>query len=227
MNKFLLCLAIIISSSAYALSPLEIVQSLSDQPNLAPSANEGSCNKCKESGLYTPQQALADINSGKLEFLGRDLFPGSDQNRTCVYKSETAYILYNNCLSSKKEGAVLDIEVISFNGGITRFYAEGDKVVSALKRSQYNDENWTLDYIPSAAPGSLNISELKNFKASANAQADRDSKRCFTTNGKARCFALPESDSWVSETEKFWKEPGEEWYKTQKLLRTAITNSRF
>ncbi|MBA2403763.1 MAG: hypothetical protein H0V66_03245, partial [Bdellovibrionales bacterium] len=46
-----------------------------------------------EQELYSPHQALKDINTGKLTFMGRQIFPGSGQNYTCVYKSQTAYIL--------------------------------------------------------------------------------------------------------------------------------------
>jgi hypothetical protein len=73
--------------------------------------------------------------------MGRQIFPGSGQNYTCVYKSETAYILYNNCMGNKKESSALDLEVISFNGDIASYFiqnADATVSVSDTARANYS-----------------------------------------------------------------------------------------
>lgn len=155
MKKLILLSLLLANSVAFAQSAKDVVkqlQSLQSDVKL-----DAVCETCEaqQLALPTPQQVIKDINSGKLTYLGRDLFPGNDQNKTCVYKSDTAYILYNNCMASKKECLATDIEIIPFNGGIVRFYIENNKNVgpiSTIKRDSY-DMNWSISSEASLPPG--------------------------------------------------------------------------
>lgn len=195
------------------------------------------CERCESEDVltYTPQKALQDINSGKLVFMGRDKFPGSAQNYTCVYKSDAAYVLYNNCMANKKEAGATDIEVISFNGGVIGFYIENNdisKPVSEVPRSEYS-MSWKVMYTQTPKPGNLDVAGLKKYMdydigtyggcyigKTFEAQKKESKADCF---GKISSAKL----DWVPEAEKFWQDPGEEWLATKQKLRKTVVSSKF
>ncbi len=226
---------IFISLSANANRYQEVVYYLEEINQIPLNAPVQTCgqieNQFQERPLYTPQEAIKDINSGHLKYLGRDLFPGSDQNRTCVYKSERAYVLYNNCMSSRKEASATDIEVVSFNGDITRFYILANEgPVSSLTRDEY-DVTWRVTSSRSEPPGELSVQELKQY------MKDSDPMKkgaCFVgktfeslnMDTKGWCSSKVRSlgDDWNEQAEKFWRSPGEDWYQTKKKLWDTVKN---
>lgn len=199
--------------------------------------NKSLCPQCdKLNWIYTPQEAVQDMKS-PLRFLGRDLFPGSDSNRTCVFKAERAYILYYNCMKDRKEAPATEIEVISFGGGIVRFYVENNKVITRISqtpRSKY-DSTWSLNYYPSQAPGDLDITQLRAYKEKFHPAAPGGACWIGGTGGaqdmssKVSCFGQIKSQqgNWAPSAESFWKDPGEDWPKVQQLLRNQVETVKF
>jgi hypothetical protein len=232
MKYLLMPLISLISFSLGAVTPEDVARQAQKLEEAKPQVDCAS--KLEDvPPLYTPLEALKDIHAGKLVFLGRDLFPGSDQNRTCVYKSETAYILYNNCMGNKKESPATDIEVISFKGGIESFYIlnKDSKIpVSAMDRKDY-DMSWRVSVTPTPAVGNMTIAELKNFKE----KYDPTSGGCsIGTTFKAQdmsstvyCFHGSNDPKWIEAGEKFWREPGDEWKKTKQYLRKVVEETKF
>lgn len=198
-----------------------------------------ACDVCEASNdkrLYTPLDAIKDINSGKLVYMGRTLMPGSGENLSCIYKSETAYIIYNNCMGSKKESSATDIEIISFEGGKSHFYIQNKEhlaPVSTLTRSDYNMV-WTVEYVESPPPGKLGLPELKKYLEKNEA---RLKGYCFIgatfkaqdMTQEAHCKGLDPAfmANWKEKTTAFWKEPGEEWYKAKKYLRKTTLETKY
>jgi hypothetical protein len=232
MKKMLIVPFVMLCFSLGAVTPKDVVKQAQKLDEAKPQVECASVVE-DSTPLYTPLDALKDIHSGKLVFLGRDLFPGSDQNRTCVYKSETAYILYNNCMGNKKESPATDIEVISFKGGIESFYIlnKDSKIpVSTMDRANY-DMSWKVSVTPTPAVGNLSLAELKKFKE----KYDPTSGGCFigTTfkaqdmSSTAYCFHGSNDPKWIEAGEKFWKEPGEEWKKTKQYLRKVVEQTKF
>lgn len=246
MKKSILLSLVLVSSTSFAQTAGDVVkqlQSLQKNLNLDP-----VCNTCEEvkpapsnapSGGVGPASAL-DLMSGPLTFLGRDLFPGSDQNRTCVYKSATAYILYGNCMSSKKEAAATDITVIDFNGGMTHYYVENketEPAISLRDRSQY-DSTWTVDYIPSDAPGTLNVNGLKSYMESYS-MINNKKGACFIGGSfkaqdmsvRSQCFGAVKgtatASEWSENADSFWRQPGQKWHDTLKSLRKTVVGTKF
>lgn len=238
---------IIASSTSFAQTAGDVVkqlQSLQKNLNLDP-----VCNTCEAgaapSAARSPSvegigpEAAVDAMKGPLTFLGRDLFPGSDQNRTCVYKSATAYILYGNCMASKKEAAATDITVIDFKGGTTHFYIENghDGAISGMTRSQY-DSTWTIDYIPTREPGTLNVNGLKDYMESYS-MINNKGGACFIggsfkaqdMSSRTQCYGpikgSAKASEWGNGAESFWRDPGQKWYDTLKSLRKTIVGTKF
>ena len=240
MKKYILLSVVALSSTAFAQTAKDVVKQLDGlQKNIQTDAVCETCEASKRVS-YSPLDALEDIKSGKLVFMGRDLFPGSDQNRTCVYKSDTAYILYNNCMASKKEAAATDIEVISFDGGMMRFYIENGTItgpISEMTRSQY-DGSWTIDYTPSLPPGNLDMNGLKKYIDSYS-MINNKQGACFMggtlkaqdQSVKPQCFGAvtntPKAQDWKDKADPFWRDPGQGWYETLKSLRKTVVGTKF
>lgn len=232
MKKLLLFSFVVYTFSALASDPKSLVKQV-ENLNSSKATDLCASSSEDENQVYLPADALKDINAGNLTFLGRDLFPGNDQNKTCVYKSEKAYILYNNCMANKKESPATDIEVISFEGGITSFYIQNKQAappVSSMTRSAY-DMTWRLAFLPTPPVGVMNINDLKKFKETYDATKGG----CFIgstfkaqdMSSRGQCYGGVKSPEWVDAAEKMWKEPGEDWYKTKKSLRKVVEATKF
>ncbi len=186
-------------------------------------------------GMYGPEQALSDINNGELTFIGRDLFKGHEE-RSCVYKSQSALVIYHNCMADRLEHPITDIEVVSFTGSSIRFYVENTEArpeISSLTRAAY-DNTWSINFKqgPALAAGS-NLEALKTYKSNLDADF---SGSCWIgdaggakANGQAKCHGNLSANQagWAQSSESFWKQPSENWITTKKSLREKVRTSRF
>lgn len=235
--KILFYALVLASTSLYAQTAKDVVKQLSGLQGI--NVTDPVCESCEASQVpaLTPQEAIKAINSGKLVYIGRESLAGHDQNRSCIYKSDTAYIIYNNCMGSKKESQATEIEVLSFKGGQTRFYIENNKTVgpiSNVKRADY-DMVWSVDYVQTPAPGKLDLAGVKKFYAATVDDYVKGS--CFIgrtfgaqdMSSVANCRKMDTdvAHKWKSEAESFWREPGEEWYAAKKYLRKTVLATKY
>lgn len=242
MNKLIISALFLVSLPLSAQTAKDVMKQLDQLQGIKPDAICETCEAARaaqtaapRNSTYSPQDALRDINSGKLTFMGRDLFPGSDQNRSCVYKSDTAYIIYGNCMSSKKEAPATDIEVISFDGGMIRFYVENGKdpaPISTMPRSSY-DSTWTVAFVPTAPIANATVNDLKAFKTRFN---PAKTGGCWVGNAfsaqdmstKGKCYGGYNGGAeWIPSAESFWKDPGPDWVSTKQYLRKTVVATKF
>ncbi len=214
-----------VSFSAFTQTAEEAAQNLEVLLDAEP---EVACDK----HLMTPQEALIELNSPNKTFLGRKNLYGHDQNYTCIYKTSKAYVLYHNCMSSKRETNALDFEVIPFEGNIIGFSMENNKagLPSTVKRSQY-DMNWQVSIQATDPPGrNLSPEQLNSFLQKAP-----DLGSCFVGGTfkardmslKAQCSRrLQNADKaqWEENATTFWREPGDEWYSAIKESRRRMSS---
>lgn len=231
----LIFLSFLLSLPIWAISPETSVQQLNEINN---SSDQVICaeNEAKKDvdNLYNPIDALKDINAGNLTFMGREIFPGSGQNYTCVYRSDNAYILYNNCMASKKESQATDIEVIAFNGDIASFYVlnkTNHLPVSALPRADY-DMSWRVSATESPpVSNKLTVADLKKHREKYSAVSGGCSIgstfKAQDMDSKAFCIGGINNPEWKVEAENFWKAPSDDWYTTLKKLRKVVEGSKF
>lgn len=226
MNKYFFFSLLFLSTVTFARTTIEVLT-----PELD---DKDEITEASDVDFPTPLEALRSIKAGKLTYMGRDLFPGNDQNRTCVYKSDLAYILYNNCLSSKKESSATDIEIIGFDGNITNFYIQNkddSSPISTQVRSQYS-MTWRVGITPSDAPGNLTLAQLKAYKEKYTVAS---SGGCFigktfeaqNMDSKASCLRKLQSPKWTDSATAFWLNPDAEWYEIQKYLRQVVVGTKF
>jgi len=193
--------------------------------------------KFSSGSLYGPDQALKDINSGKLQFMGRvHIVSRGGQNYSCIYKNAKAYVVYNNCMGSKKEANVADLEVITKGGDYFKFYLEiydSPKKPSMMRREDYRSGTWDMVSAKGRAPGEMNIKQFKEYmEVRSDEQAGNvcfigGSNKVNSSSVKADCIGnmTSQKSQWAASSENFWKNPSEEWYQTQKNLRKVVVGS--
>ena len=193
--------------------------------------------KITSGSIYGPDQALKDINSGKLQFMGRvHIISRGGQNYSCIYKNAKAYVVYNNCMGSKKEANVADLEVITKGGDYFKFYLEiydSPKKPSMMRREDYRAGTWDLVTAKGRAPGEMNIKQFKEYmEVRSDEQASNvcfigGSNKVNSSSIKADCIGnmTSQKSQWAASSESFWKTPSEEWYQTQKSLRKVVESS--
>ncbi len=191
-----------------------------------------TCEDCADDPTC-PQNLMRDVLNSPMTFMGREIMPGSNQNYSCVYRGATAYIIYGNCMGSKREGAATDIKIMPFTGGMISFYVENSSQVntpiSTMQRSQY-DSTWRVSFQPSPATGTLNMAGVKSVLESANT---RTSGGCYVGASmgaqdmahRGACYGGYQNETWMSSARDFWQNPGTEWPQTLQRLRTTVTRS--
>ena len=186
-------------------------------------------------GVYGPEQALADINNGELTFVGRDLFQNYEE-RSCVYKSATAFVIYHNCMADRREHPITNVEVIAFTGQSMRFFVENTEArpeISTLTRAAY-DNTWSITFKqgPAIAAGA-SLADLKTH----HARLEEDfSGSCWIgesggakANGQGKCMGslASQQSGWAQSSESFWREPSAAWGTTKRMLRETVRTARF
>lgn len=188
------------------------------------------------SSTFTPQAALADLNSGDLKFIGRDLMPGSGQNKTCIFQNAKVYVLYNNCMANRKEAQATDIEIISKEGGSVKLYLEifnSGKRMSQLNRDEYKNGTFSVVYTKTPPPGNLTVKKTIDYVKANEINGDAcfigDSFGAQKTDNKAMCIGGVQDkvSDWAPSAESFWKNPPPEWYSTQSKLRKLVETVPF
>lgn len=191
-----------------------------------------NCEECADTP-DCPQTILKDVLNGNLTFMGRELLPGSDQNRSCVFRGATAYVIYTNCMGNKREAAATDITVLPFTGGKISFYIENGREprpISTLSRSDY-DSSWRVSIEDTPATGQLNmqslITHLRNTQSPTNRRGCYvgDSFGARNPSATGKCYGGYSNPRWVSAAEKFWVDPGPEWSGTLQRLRQKVISS--
>lgn len=196
-------------------------------------AKQDTTPEAPTSTTLSPQKALSLLNSEELKFIGRDIMPGSGQNRSCVFQNSKVYVVYNNCMSSKNEAPVTDFQIIQKTGGEISFYNENSqsRPNSTLKREQY-DSTWRISYAPSNPPKDSTLKSIKQYFT----DNENNSSYCFIgesfkakEEAKASCSESMNSfrDEWATETESFWKNPTSDWYSTQLKLIGLVKKAQF
>ncbi len=126
------------------------------QPDNGGALNSGGSVAAWPDNQYTPQQAVSDILSGNLIFIGRGIpNPILDDggavmtdgaSQYCVWKNSRAYVYHQGCRpSSSQPISVLNIEVFSRAGGQVSFYFEPPTTSYNLNMfTQNNLSGWRI-----------------------------------------------------------------------------------
>jgi len=202
----------------FRLAPLLICLSL---------ATEG-----KAADLYQPAEAVADVLSGPLEFVGRGSWFGMTRWQSCVYRNAKVVVVDVYC--AKLWPRAFSVRIFSPTKGRVRIYLESPELTSALSRKQYNEASWSMESEPPPPHGRVSPPfSLKMTFAQLNVYAQARYKlylpACFTSGKEARCaeaFAgTAAQKGWAARVVPFWQNPGSSWYQLiEEMRRLAQTH---
>ena len=173
---------------------------------------------------YTPQQAVDDVLSEHLTFVGRGILdPVLDDNGqpittgvaySCVYKNSRVYVLHHGCRPTAAAPlSVFSVTVFSRSGGSIEFYIEGatdNYTLAGLGRG--TDQSWKLTY--NATPPITSEFTMQQFFDFNNGFDQLSHTYCMYGVTMARshtpgffCSRDFNSPEWSTQAQFFWQFP--------------------
>ena len=177
-------------------------------------------------GLYSAEQALRDVLSSPLQYLGTGPWPGVDRMLACVFRNQSVFVVHAYC--SLNEINALRVDVYSPTRGRVRLYAEARGAISARARQDYF--TFTTESEPNAGPEA----RLPRVALSMSYAALRDYDQRRYAAYLPACFAGTEfhrqregclgalaarTSEWSSLNRVFLERVSSDWYRLVKELR--------
>jgi len=174
--------------------------------------------------VYTPAQAVADVLSSPLEYVGRGPWFGMARWESCVYRNKRVLVVDIYCAKSWPQA--FSVRVFSPTRGRIRLHIESETVITELSRESYDDNLWqiesepppTSDALPTRLRLDMSFDEVRDYE---EARYQLYLPGCYTAGGGARCHkALPAAkEPWTAAVMPFWKSPGKDWTRLIKRVR--------
>jgi hypothetical protein len=181
-------------------------------------------------GLYAADEALRDVLSGELQFIGMGRWPGISRSRACAFRNDRIFVV--NVYCTLTEAHALRIEVYSPVRGRVRIYAEANGPVSARNRTDY----FTFMAESGAPPGpeahiqplvlTMSYPDLRDYEQQrydaylpscfGGKQNEKPLGACLGTLG-------PHNDQWSARNRAFLEHANDDWYRVIRQLRTLAT----
>lgn len=193
--------------------------------------NNGGATVAVGDLTYTPQQAVNDILSGTLTFVGRGIpdpilddggRPITDgASQYCVWKNARAYVFHQGCRpTSSMPVSVMNIEVFSRNGGGVQFYLEEGSTYSlaSLSTERILAANRGFVINGMSTPPITSDMNLQKAWEFYNQSGNTNTRRCAyglyrdgpyaSPNPQMICSVRnPEPTAWRDQTAAFWPAP--------------------
>ena len=184
----------------------------------------------RSAGLYSAQEALQDVLSGELEYIGTGRWPGVERLRACAFRNRRVVIV--NAYCSPSETQAFRIEVYSPERGRVRIYAETRGLVSMRQRGDYFTFMVESSPPPSEAARlpalslGMPYAELRSYEQQRYAaylpgcyggeQNERPVGGCLGT-------LAPSHDEWEAQNGPFLQNANADWYQVIRQLRALAT----
>jgi hypothetical protein len=174
--------------------------------------------------LYTVTEALDDVLSGPLVFVGTGEWFGNYSIHACAYRN--ARVLVVNVYCTAKETPAFGLVVLSPSRGRVNVYAEAETAISTLARADYNTFRVEAQ-VAVEEPLALSFTYAE-LRAWDERRYNVYAPACWVETG-ATCPAELASlrAAWAPAGEGFVAAPPPEWYRLVKDLHTrAVRDSR-
>ena len=180
-----------------------------------------------EGPLYAADEALRDVLSGELQYLGTGRWPGVERSRACAFRN--ARVLIVNAYCTLTETQAFRLEVFSPQRGRVRIYAEANGPVSKRSRGDYFTFMAESGLPPSAEsrmpPLALSMSydELRIYE---QRRYDAYLPSCFGGEQNQRAVGgclgalAPRQGQWTARNSGFLQHPNDDWYRVVERMRT-------
>ena len=171
--------------------------------------------------LYTITEALADIDSGKLEFIGTGEWFGNYSIHACAYRNERVIVVNEYCTT--REQVALGLIVISPTRGHIKVYAEAEKPISTLTRAGFF--SFRLEVEPPFDGISL-TSSYADLRAWDERRYYGHVGGCWYES-EIGCSDGTAPGEWDESAKAFLAEPPAEFYRlTKELHKRAVHDAR-
>lgn len=176
--------------------------------------------------LYAADEALRDVLSGELQFIGLGRWPGVARSHACAFRND--HVLVVNVYCTLTELPAFRIEVYSPARGRVRIYAEANGPVSTRARGDYftfvaesgappGPETRIQPLVLSMAYPDLRDYEQRRYEAYlpscfGGEQHDKPLGGCLGDLG-------PKRDEWSARNRAFLEHANDDWYRALRLLR--------
>jgi len=176
--------------------------------------------------MYAADEALADVLSGDLQFIGSGRWPGVERSRACAFRNQRVLVV--NVYCTLKEVHAFRLEVYSPARGRVRIYAETKGRVSARDRSEYF--TFTVEGGPPPDPAlgigpvalSMSYPELRAYE---QRRYDINVPGCYTGDrfgepiGGCLGVLAARQPEWSASNGEFLERPSANWYRVIQELR--------
>jgi hypothetical protein len=171
--------------------------------------------------LYTITEALEDIASGPLKFVGTGEWFGNYSIHACAYRNERVIVVNEYCTT--REQVALGLIVISPTRGHLKVYAEAEKPISTITRADYF--TFRVEVEPPFEGIEL-TSTYAELRAWDELRYNGHVGGCWYENSAA-CAEDASPGEWGESAKAFITEPPAEFYRlTKDLHKRAVRDAR-
>jgi hypothetical protein len=183
-----------------------------------------------ERGLYSAEEALRDVLSGELQYIGTGRWPGIERSRACAFRNQRVVIV--NAYCTLNEAQAFRIDVYSPTRGRVRIYAEANGAVSVRQRADY----FSFMVESGQPPGpetrippltlSMSYEELRQYE---QRRYDAFLPGCFGGDQNDRnvggCLGTlkPRHGEWAARNRAFLQRANADWYRVIRQMRSLAT----
>lgn len=179
------------------------------------------------SGLYSAEEALRDVLSGELRYIGTGRWPGVERSRACAFRNDRVFVV--NAYCSPKEPPAFGVEVFSPERGRVRIYAEARGPVSRRDRAEYF--TFLAESEPPPGPEvpiapvllSMSYDELSRYERQRYAAflpGCHGGESLEQPTGGCLGPLASRAEQWAAENHSFLASPNDDWYRTLRMLRS-------
>jgi hypothetical protein len=201
-----------------------------ERPERAATAGASKPGLAPSRGLYSAEEALRDVLSGELQYIGTGRWPGVERSRACAFRNQRVVVV--NAYCTLNEMHAFRIDVYSPDRGRVRIYAEANGAVSARQRADYFSFMVESGQPPSPEtripPLTLAMSydELSRYEQRrydaylpgcfGGEQNERDVGGCLGSLG-------PRHNEWAAQNGAFLERASADWYRVIRQMRSLAT----
>lgn len=179
-----------------------------------------------ERELYTAQEALDDVLSGQLEYIGTGRWPGVERSRACAFRNRRVVIVNDYC--TLKETEAFRIEVYSPERGRVRIYAETHGALSAHRRRDY------FTFMVESAPVPTSDARIPPLTLATSYDQLRSYEQQRYEAYLPSCYGgeqhqqnvggclgslAPRASQWTAQNHTFVERASDEWYRVVRQMR--------
>jgi hypothetical protein len=172
--------------------------------------------------VYTPAEAVEDVLSDPLEYVGRGPWFGMARWEACVYRNGRVLLVDVYCARDWPQA--FSVRVFSPGRGRVELYVETEKPAAELTRAEYDDATWKIESERPPGGGHPAVELSMSFEQLRDYEERRYRlylPACYIDRGQPRCHAGLEhaGSRWQSTAGPFWRKPGAAWYRLVQQVR--------